>query len=151
MKRNPWPWAIAGGLAIVVGVNVWVVRIAAADPPLVVTEKPYEVGEAYERELQAFRDSAALGYRAEIEAAAGRVEVRLSDAAGQPVAGLSGKIALKRAERADRDQSLTLAEVSPGRYEARGDLNPAGLWRLRTELSGTRGTWLDERRLWVSP
>jgi nitrogen fixation protein FixH len=150
-RRSPWPYGITAGLAVVVGVNLWVVRLAAKDPPLVEADKPYEVGEAYEQEIAAFRASASLGWRSEVDARPGRVRVVLKDAGGQPVGGLKGALVATRPDRKDRDQTLSFAEPEPGVYEANGDLSPAGIWRLRTSLGDARGTWLDDRRSWISP
>lgn len=150
-RRSPWPYAIAGGLGVVVAVNVFVVRIAASDPPVVEADRPYEMGEAYQQELEAFRASAALGYSAAVDAAGGHVRIALTDRDGRPVTGLSGSVDLQRPERKDRDQTAPLKETSPGTYEATADLTPAGVWRLHTSLGGPSGRWLDDRRMWVQP
>jgi nitrogen fixation protein FixH len=150
-RTSPWPWAIAGGLGVVVAVNIFVVRIAASDPPVVEADRPYEVGEAYQTELEAFRKSAALGYTADVSVGGGRVTLKLTDRAGQPVAGLHGALRLERPDRKDRDQTLNLTESAPGTYEATGDLSPAGVWRVHSALSDARGQWLDDRRMWVQP
>lgn len=150
-RFNPWPYGIVAGLSVVVVVNIWLVRIAAQDPPLVESDKPYEAGEAYQQEIEAFRASAALGWRAQLDASGRGVRIALLDSQGAPIAGLKGAVVATRPDRKDRDQTLTLVERSPGVYEAEGTLDPAGIWRLRTSLADGRGTWLDDRRAWVSP
>lgn len=150
-RFNPWPYGIAAGLGVVIVVNILLVRIAAQDPPLVESDKPYEAGEAYQQEIEAFRASAALGWKAQLDVTGKGVRLALLDAAGAPVAGLRGAVVATRPERKDRDQTLTLEERSPGVYEASGALSPSGVWRLRTSLGDGRGTFLDDRRAWVSP
>ena len=150
-RQSPWPYGIAAGLGLVVAVNLWVAHIATADPPVVEADRPYEVGEAYQQEIEASRVSAQLGYRAEVTAAGGRLRVALVDRAGHPVAGLEGDIRVERPDRRDRDQRAVLAEAAPGVYEAVADLNPAGVWRVHTTLADGRGTWMDDRRMWIAP
>lgn len=136
---------------MVVVVNLWVVHLATQDPPIKESEKPYEAGEAYEGELQTWRASAALGYAAAVSAERGLVRIELKDRAGAAVVGLKGTIGVARNERTDRDQTLEVKEIAPGTYEAKGDLALAGLWRIKSSLGDARGTWLDDRRVWVQP
>ena len=148
---NPWPLGIVGGLSVVVGVNLWMLRVAASDPPIPEAERPYEAGVAYEATLAAQRASGALGFRASVDVVAGRARLRLLGQDGAPVDGLQGTRQARRADRADQDFSAAWRPTAPGVYEAEATFPSGGVWRLQSRLEGAAAPFLDDRRVQVSP
>jgi nitrogen fixation protein FixH len=146
---NPWPAGIVGGLGVVVAVNLWMLRVAASDPPIPEAERPYEAGVAFEATLAAQRASNALGFRAELDVLDGRARLRVKDPAGAPVDGLRGVVQVRRADRADADFKAAWQPRGAGVYEADTAFPSNGVWRLQSQLDGASAPFLDDRRVAV--
>jgi len=147
---NPWPLGIVGGLSVVVGVNLWMLRVASSDPPIQEAERPYEAGVAYEATLAEQRASGALGFRASVEVAAGRARLTVTGPDGVPVDGLRGALRARRADRADQDFGAAWRLTAPGVYEVDVAFPTGGVWRLQSRLEGAAAPFLDDRRLQVT-
>ena len=139
------PWAFAGGLAIVVGVNGALAYFATATAPGLVTEHPFERGNDYNRVLDAGDAQDALGWRASLRlnrVAPGRGELvaELADRSGRPLRGLGVTARLVRPLGPEREIAITLDENAPGRYAQTIVLDGPGQWdvRIAAEDGSTR-------------
>lgn len=142
-KQRPagwWiPWTFVGGFALVVAVNATLVVLAARSWTGLVTERPYDRGLDYNRNLEAAAAMAELGWTARLVAGpspAGGQELTLQvrDRSGAPVGGLAVEGSLERPLQAGLDHPIVLAQQGPGLYRARVELPAAGQWHARLRL-----------------
>jgi nitrogen fixation protein FixH len=144
-------WHVLTGVTaffiLVAGLDVWFATLAYRSFPGEDAKDPYEAGIAYNRTLARRAAEVRLGWVVTDEKLADGVALRPLDAHGQPVTGLIVTAALVRpATEADR-RLISLKEVSPGLYEARG-LNLAGAWDMTATLKDGQGRQFEaERRL----
>ena len=139
--RQRWPvLAFAASCLVVLLANGALVVLAVATWPGLQTEDAYQKGLAYNAALAAARDQAALGWRAELTFTPtaerrGRLEVRLEDAAGQPVERAEVRVDLVRPTQAGHDFSTFLDRAAGGVYAGETAFPLAGIWdvRLRAE------------------
>lgn len=139
------PWAFAGALAIVVGVNGALAYFATATAPGLVTEHPFERGNDYNRVLDAGDAQDALGWRVSLgwnPVAPGRGELvaELADRSGRPLHGLGVTARLVRPLGPTPEMAVMLAEDVPGRYVQTITLDRSGQWdvRIAAEDGSTR-------------
>ena len=117
-----------------------------------VSDSAYQEGLGFDRVLAESRAEAALGWKATIAYDRGRIAVQLSDAKGQPLAGMALSAVLLRPTREGFDRAAPLEEVAPGRYEAAIDLPLPGQWDVRvTVKSAGRTRFHAEQRILVEP
>lgn len=141
-RRPPgwWiPWTFVGGFALVVAVNAALVLVAARSWTGLVTERPYDRGLDYNRNLEAAAAMAELGWTAKLlaaPAAAGGYELTLEvrDRGGAPVGGLAVEGTLERPLQAGLDHPIALVQQGPALYRARVELPAAGQWHARLRL-----------------
>jgi len=131
-----FPWAIAGALLVVVIVNAAMAYIAVVSSTGLVTEHPYDQGNDYNRILDAGAAQDALGWHGTIDFAAtgpshGRLAVRVTDRAGQPLRGLAVVAKIVRPVEPLPEIALALPEVSAGHYAAAAVLQKPGQWEVR--------------------
>jgi nitrogen fixation protein FixH len=144
MSRSPvwstscrWvPWAIVGAFAIVAVVNGALAYFALHSDPGLVSEHPFELGNGYNRILDAGAAQDALGWRAAAQfqssqGLTGKVVVLLSGKDGAPLDGAIVTLVVVRPVDALPEQDLVLTAVGGGRYEAPIALARAGQWDLR--------------------
>lgn len=114
----------------------------------------YRKGVAYNEQLAADEAQASLGWKTSTlyDQARKRLLVRIADASGAPVAGLSGKAELRRPVTDRDDRGLELREAASGVYEAEVSL-AAGQWIVAAELFSGAGeaapVYRIKQRLWV--
>lgn len=133
------PWTFVGGFALVVAVNAALVLVAVRSWTGLVTERPYDRGLDYNRNLAAAAAMAELGWTARLAATAvpaGGYELTLEvrDRGGAPVGGLAVEGTLERPLQAGLDHPIVLAQQGPGLYRARVELPAAGQWHARLRL-----------------
>lgn len=133
------PWLFLCGFAIVVAVNAALVLVAARSWTGLVTERPYDRGLDYNRNLEAAAAMAELGWTARLvaaPAAGGGHELTLEvrDRGGAPVGGLAVEGTLERPLAPDLDRPLALAPIGPGLYRARLELPERGQWHAHLRL-----------------
>lgn len=144
-RRSRWPYGIIGALAFVVSAQAAMIAIASNNPPVLESETAYADSLRYDDVVDARRASAALGWTAAVEVTADAVVYTVTDAAGAPVAGLSGGLRMARPDTRAADAEVAFAEVAPGVYRAPRAAG-AGVFRLSARLAGGPSPWLDERR-----
>jgi uncharacterized protein len=142
--REPWPWLLMLGPALVVvaGINLMVVAFAGADA--LVADDYYKQGLGINRSLA--RDALArelrLAASVQVDAAHDRVRVALDGASG---ASPALKLLLRHPTRAAEDRAVALARVAPGVYEGRLQPVAPSAWRVQLEDGEVRwrlaGRW----------
>lgn len=137
--REPWPWILMAGPAIVVVAGFITLWLAATTFDGLVVDDYYKEGLAINRSLERDRLAAQMGLEGEVALAqdASRVSVRLrAEAPGLPSAV---RILLAHPARPDLDQAVVLQGSGSGAYD--GALAPLapGRWLIMLE---------DEAKSW---
>jgi len=137
-----WPLAIVGVLAVTVAANVLLFAAANAPGTAVAERDYYRRALDWDRTQAERARSAALGWRAAAAfqgAAPGRtrLELRLADASGAPVAGAAVELEGVHNLAADDPRHWVLAETAPGLYATEADVPFSGRWEL--DVTATRG------------
>ena len=134
--REPWPWLLMLGPAIVVvaGVNMMVVAFRGADG--LVADDYYKQGLGINRTLARDAKAASIGARATLQRDEAGGAVR-AIVAGAESASLT--LSLRHPTRAALDRSIALARVAPGIYQAALPQAPPVAWRV--QLEDAAGGW----------
>jgi len=146
---------LAGTLAffaVVFAANGALVFFALDTFPGMVTERPYEAGLAYNRELEAAARQETRGWIGDLtlDAAAGRVTVRIVGSDKAPIGGLEARVSFRRPLGQTLAQTVRLAEQALGTYVAQARLPVAGRWYGTVEAkSGGQPVFRMERELMV--
>lgn len=137
-RRPGWyiPWILVAGFGVVLAVNLAMIWIAMGTWTGISTNRAYDKGITYNRNLDAAERQAALGWRASIETAqaaglAGTISVRLVDAQDQPLERIDVRAAFERPTHQGYDFGLALERTGPGTYAASFTAPLAGLWDVR--------------------
>lgn len=135
--REPWPWLLMAGPAMVVVAGIVTMWLAVEGNDGLVADDYYKRGLAINQVLARDKAAQVHGYTANVSFDAGfsRVRVALRGDELPPALLLN----LTHPTRAGEDRIVPLARVAPGVYE--GVLQPpaAGRWRLSVEDAGR--TW----------
>ncbi len=138
--REPWPWILMSGPAIVVVAGFITAWLAFSNADGLVVDDYYKQGLAINQTLGRRDTAARLGVRAEVYFGVGRVSVNIENAE------VRGKLKLRlvHPSRVGRDQSVELAAVRPGGYEGALQMPPPGRWHVVLEDSDWRlaGDWI---------
>jgi hypothetical protein len=142
--REPWPWLVMSGPAIVVVAGVITAIIAFRTNDGLVADDYYKQGLVINQTLQRDEKAQAMGLGAEILFSPGRERIRVT--LSQPNRGQEAlQLSLLHPTQAGRDQEITLKPVAPGLYEAAMLPSGSGTWRLQLEdrIAGWRlvGAW----------
>ena len=137
------PWAIAGAFLVVMIVNGALAYFAVHSDTGLVSKHPFELGNGYNRVLDAGAAQDALGWRGTVRfvdetGLSGRIVAELSDMKGAPLGGLVVKVAVVRPVEPVPEQDLALSASGQGSYAAPVTLARAGQWDVR--VTAARGT-----------
>jgi len=136
--REPWPWILMSGPAIVVVAGLATAWLAVRSDDGLVVDDYYKQGLAINRTLGRSEMAERLGISARLTLADGQVRVRV-------VSARDGAMSLKLVHptRAGMDQSVKLDKVGPGIYAGRVQPLRAGRWHVVLEQSDWRlaGDW----------
>lgn len=132
--REPWPWILMAGPALVVVAGLITAWLAIRSDDGLVVDDYYKQGLAINRAVRRSATAERLGLHAELHVADGRVRVLLGAAAGR------GALTLRMVHptRSGMDQSLDLAEVRPGEFEGHLQALASGRWHVVLEGSDWR-------------
>ncbi|WP_293858641.1 FixH family protein [uncultured Alsobacter sp.] len=121
--------------AVVLAVNVVMMRIAITTFSGVESETPYKNGLAYNTRLDAARQQAALGWS--VDARVQRtddghvsVSVEARDKAGRAITDLTGVVRFERPTDKRLDRETAIAPGGAGRYTAELDGIGVGVWEV---------------------
>jgi nitrogen fixation protein FixH len=124
--------------AVVIGVNVTMMKLAIATLPGTDVDSPYAAGLGYEKEIAAARGQAARNWQVDARiqrnadgGAMVRIEAR--DATGRPVTGLKFLGRLERPTDKRADLPVGLAEIGIGVYGGQASAVAPGQWDLVLE------------------
>jgi nitrogen fixation protein FixH len=145
--------SIVAFFAVVIGVNLVLMKLAIDTLPGTEVDSAYAASLAYEREIAAAHDQNARNWQvdAHVErradgAATVRVEAR--DSGGAPMPGLKFVGRFERPTDRRADQPVTLAEVGIGIYRGSAPALAAGQWDLvlQGDVAGQR-MFLSKNRI----
>ena len=135
--RQPWPWLLMAGPAIVIVAGFVTLALAIQSSDGLVADDYYKQGKAINMTITRDAQARALGYRAQLELSAeGRVVLKFDDA--EPKAKLL-KLTLHHPTRAGFDREILLLRNSDNSYTAAMAPIDASRWSMTLE---------DESRTW---
>jgi uncharacterized protein len=132
--KEPWPWILMSGPAVVVVAGALTAWIAFATADGLVADDYYKRGLGVNAVLKREEAAAQRGIEARVERSEGQVRVRLHGA--EPPALF---LRLLHATRAGIDLRLRLARAPDGSYRA--DLPPLAAGHWRAVIADPRGEW----------
>jgi len=130
--REPWPWIVMSGPAVVVCASIATAVIAVETSDPLVAEDYYQRGLAINTAIAREERAQALGLAATVEFDAARDRVRVTITKGEAPSE-PPRLTLVHATRAGVDQAVTLRTAGPGRYEGAVRIPVEGAWRVRLE------------------
>lgn len=155
--RNPWVLGWLALVAVVLGVNIFMITLAFVTNPGLVSKDYYEKGRSYERTVQSrMAARSALGWDLALEApgqivlqrpAAFRLHV--ADKVGLPLGGAEVTMRAFRPSDADADFVMPLAEVTAGQYVGDLQFPLKGVWDLIVEVRQGENSYEIARRVSV--
>jgi hypothetical protein len=130
--REPWPWLVMAGPAIVVVAGIATAVIAWRTSDGLVSDDYYKQGLVINQTLQRDEKAQSLGMSAQVlvNPAHDRIRLMLSGRAQGPDAL---QLRLLHPTMAGRDRNVTLKQVSAGLYEGSMPETGSGTWRLQLE------------------
>ena len=137
-----WPIAIGGVLALTMGANLYVMRLAGADPAAAVEADYYRKAVHYDAELAQARRNVALGWQLRPTLAPvgpdyrAALTVALTDRGGAPLTGAAVRVEAFAVARSQRTVPATLRPTAAG-YVGTLPVGHLGRWELR--ITATRG------------
>jgi len=147
---------LVGFFAVVIGVNVTMMRLAILTLPGTEVDSAYSASLGYEKEIRAARDQSARNWRvdAHLERAAdgaALLQVEARDEGGRPVTGLKFFGTFERPTDKRADLAVALSEVGTGVYRGRLEAIAPGQWDLVLEGDGSAGRlFLSKNRVMLN-
>jgi len=135
--REPWPWFLMAGPAIVVVAGVVTVWLAVASDDGLVAQDYYRRGLMINKVLGRVEAGARAGLSATVSLREGEVTVVVEGLAEEPG---SLRLTLNHPTRAGFDRSLQLDRVTPATYRGRVDGLLPGKWLVAVETTDWRLT-----------
>lgn len=141
MRRGArWPIAVAVILGTCVAANVWIIRIANADPSFAIEPNYYQKALRWDDELAQRAWNRELAWEltpvlSSISPDSGaELRVALRDRTGAPLAGAEVTVQAMHNARAGEPLDARLRRAGPGDYVARLPLERPGVWELRFDV-----------------
>ena len=131
---------IVGFFAIVITVNIIMVRFALGSFDGLVEEEAYVKGRDYNSVLEAAALQHSLGWDSALSVEGGHenlvLRLMMKAANGEPLTGLVPELELRRPARSDLDKSLKMVETGEkGVYQAVTALPLSGRWQVRLMIT----------------
>lgn len=136
--REPWPWLLMAGPALVVVAGISTAVIAVKTDDGLVADDYYRRGLSINKAIARDERARALGLSASVQFNDARDRVRVLLAPGSVPRGPL-RLAMAHATRAGMDQAVVLRMAAPGVYEGTVRISARGAWSLR--LEDERATW----------
>jgi nitrogen fixation protein FixH len=145
------PWLFVGGFVVVVAVNATMMWFAVGSFSGLYTSKPRERGLHYNSIVAEQRARDELGWRVEPvwRPGTGRLEIAVSDSAGQPLAGARVFVELVRPAEKRPPVGTTLAMIDAGRFAGYVDLPARGNWDLDIVIEHGADRYAQTRRMFL--
>lgn len=132
--RSAWrwfPWAVAGGMSVVIAVNMGMVYAALHTFPGQAGSDGFDLSNRYDAVIEHVQQQAALGWTVEARAGVdGRPVLALTDRTGAPLTGARIEATAERPLGAVSATHLAFREQAPGRYVGDAKLPLPGQWDL---------------------
>jgi hypothetical protein len=139
--REPWPWLLMLGPALVIVAGSYTLWLAVSTSDGLVADDYYKQGLAINRRLARDDAAARLGLAATVHAEGGAIAVRLTHNPGLGVTWPATlTLTLLHPTRAGLDQSIVLARSAEGDYEGRMAALAPGRWNVAIEYRDWRLT-----------
>lgn len=144
---------LLGFFGTVIGVNVYMMKMAISTLPGTDVDSAYTASLGYEKEIAAARDQEARRWQVEAHIERGAsgaavVQVNASDASGNPLSGVKFQGRLERPADKRADQEVELAEIGIGIYRGTAEAIAPGQWDLVLEGdSSGRRLFLSKNRV----
>jgi nitrogen fixation protein FixH len=151
--RGSWiPWLFVGFFLVVVGANGAMIWFATKSWTGLATSNPYDKGIHYNRNLEAARLQAELGWQPRLEARivegfAAEARLTVTDAQGAPVSGAEVAATFERPTQDGADFKLALEPAEPGVYRAAFDLPMVGLWDIHVTIRRGQDLYVHDERV----
>lgn len=151
-----WTGVIVGLLGIHITMCMLAVFAIAGDDSLAIEPSYHQQALDWDASRQALRDSAALGWKAELNVndtpdSLGRRAIQLvvTDEQGQPISGAQAKALVFHHAHANKTAELELAEAGEGTgvYTTTQLMPQAGLWELRFTVKKGEDVFLNSEVL----
>lgn len=145
------PWLFVAGFATVVAVNATMITFAVGSFSGLYTSKPRERGLQYNAVVAEQKARDALGWRIDTtwRPESGRLEIAVSDATGQPLAGARVFAELVRPAEKRPPVGVTLAMVDAGKFVGHVELPARGNWDVDVVVEHQGSRFAQTRRLFL--
>lgn len=141
------PWALIGGLALVIAANGTMIWFAARSFPGAI-ENGFEIGAGYNRVLDAAQRQSALGWAVQTAVEKDSILLSLTDRAGKPLDGLAVEGLAARPVGPADTHPLAFTAAGNGRYRAAAGL-AEGQWMVMVEAKDGTARYLTSRRILI--
>jgi uncharacterized protein len=145
--REPWPWIVMSGPALVVVAGVITTAIAFRTSDGLVADDYYKRGLMVNRVMEREARARSLGIAAEVMFNGERDAVRVTVASNAPLPAQL-RLTLVHPTRSHADQAIQVRQAGAGLYEGR--LLPVGTAKWRISLEDVAGTWRVAEVPWRS-
>ena len=143
--REPWPWLLMAGPAIVVVAGFVTLGFAIESSDGLVADDYYRQGKTINMTMHRDERARELGYRAQLQISDGGKRISLAFAAAAPVMSPL-RLILSHPTRSGHDREVLLARGDDGRYLAAFPALEEARWKLILEDDSRAwrltGTWL---------
>jgi uncharacterized protein len=136
--REPWPWLVMSGPAIVVVAGTLTAVVAFRTADGVVADDYYKQGLAINRVIERGAQARLLGIGASAQFDAARDEIAVTLASKAPLQPRL-RLTLVHPTRAGTDHSVWVTREADGRYTGRVDASRASSWIVSIE--DEQATW----------
>jgi nitrogen fixation protein FixH len=134
---------------VIIGVNVLMAVVANRSWTGLVVKNSYVASQNFNKELDAARRVAALGWTTQFELDAGHAVARLADESG-PLTGLNVTLKIARPTNENEDRTVVLKETAAGDYRTPIALGP-GVWSADLTVTAEGGETIRRHRRIVIP
>jgi hypothetical protein len=132
--REPWPWIIFSGPAIVVVASLFSAWLALTHEDGVVAEDYYKQGLSINQMLRKGTTATTMGVQADFRLEGGRVHIQLTGDSPEYV-----NLRIVHPTRAGADQRIMLRRTGDGDYS--GDMEPVSARHVQLYLEDMTSKW----------
>jgi len=140
--------AMVAFFSVIIAVNTVFITLALRSFPGEDQRRSYVQGLEYNTVIEQRRQQEALGWSASTNLTGDRVLIRIEDAEGGPVMGLSLQGKLRHPTNLEFDHTLSFTEARPGVYSAPVTELTDGGWTLMAHAIDEDTPFALERELW---
>ena len=148
--RSAWrffPWALCGGLGVVIAVNAAMITTAVNSFPGKLGRNGFDLSNQYNTVIAAQERNEALGWQLDATWGTSGITVILKDRAGAILEGARVTAELRRPLGPPHDQVLSLQPTGAGTYAAATPDHLAGQWDLMLVAQRGEDRFTTTRRL----